>query len=127
MAELTDRQRALLKGKNFGVVGTVGDGGRPQTSVVWVDTDGENVVFNTTNARAKGRNLRSNPWTSVSVWDSDDPYSYFEVQGPAELSEEGAAEHINELSHRYEGKDFAAPVDRVIVRVRPERVLDHLD
>jgi PPOX class probable F420-dependent enzyme len=127
MAELSERQRALLKGKNFGVVGTVGHGGRPQTSVVWVDTDGENVVFNTTNARAKGRNLRSNPRVSVSVWDSDDPYSYFEVQGPAELTEEGAAEHINELSHRYAGKDFAAPVDRVIVRVRPERVLDHLD
>jgi PPOX class probable F420-dependent enzyme len=127
MAELTDRHRALLKGKSFGVVATVGDGGRPQTSVVWIDTDGENVVFNTTNRRAKGRNLRSNPNVSVSVWDGEDPYSYFEVQGRAELSEEGAAEHINELSHRYEGKDFRSPVDRVIVRVRPERVLDHLD
>jgi PPOX class probable F420-dependent enzyme len=127
MATLSNRHQALLKGTNFGVVATVGDGGRPQTSVVWVDTDGENVVFNTTNARAKGRNLRSNPWVSVSVWDNDDPYSYFEVQGPAELSEEGAAEHINELSHRYAGKDFDAPVDRVIVRVRPQRVLDHLE
>jgi PPOX class probable F420-dependent enzyme len=108
-------------------VATVGEGGRPQTSVVWIDTDGENVVFNTTNARAKGRNLRSNPEVSVSVWENDDPYSYFEVQGRAELSEEGAAEHINELSHRYEGKDFSSPVDRVIVRVRPDRVLDHLE
>ena len=127
MAELTARQLGLLKGRNFAVVATVGEGGRPQTSVVWIDTDGENVVFNTTNARAKGRNLRSNPNVSVSVWENDDPYSYFEVQGRAELSEEGAAEHINELSHRYEGKDFRSPVDRVIVRVRPDRVLDHLE
>jgi PPOX class probable F420-dependent enzyme len=127
MAELTERQLGLLKGRNFAVVATVGEGGRPQTSVVWIDTDGENVVFNTTNARAKGRNLRSNPEVSVSVWENDDPYSYFEVQGRAELSEEGAAEHINELSHRYEGKDFSSPVDRVIVRVRPDRVLDHLE
>ena len=127
MAELTERQLGLLKGRNFAVVATVGEGGRPQTSVVWIDTDGENVVFNTTNARAKGRNLRSNPEVSVSVWENDDPYSYFEVQGRAELSEEGAAEHINELSHRYEGKDFRSPVDRVIVRVRPDRVLDHLE
>ena len=127
MAQLTDRQQALLKSKNFAVVATVGDGGRPQTSVVWVDTDGEHVVFNTTNKRAKGRNLRSNPRVSVSVWDNGDPYSYFEVQGRAELSEEGAAEHINELSHKYAGKDFDSPVDRVIVRVRPERILDHLD
>jgi PPOX class probable F420-dependent enzyme len=127
MAELTERQLGLLKGRNFAVVATVGEGGRPQTSVVWIDTEGENVVFNTTNARAKGRNLRSNPEVSVSVWENDDPYSYFEVQGRAELSEEGAAEHINELSHRYEGKDFSSPVDRVIVRVRPDRVLDHLE
>ena len=127
MAGLTERQLGLLKGRNFAVVATVGERGRPQTSVVWIDTDGENVVFNTTNARAKGRNLRSNPEVSVSVWENDDPYSYFEVQGRAELSEEGAAEHINELSHRYEGKDFSSPVDRVIVRVRPDRVLDHLE
>jgi PPOX class probable F420-dependent enzyme len=70
MAELTERQLDLLKGRNFAVVATVGEGGRPQTSVVWIDTDGENVVFNTTNARAKGRNLRSNPEVSVSVWEN---------------------------------------------------------
>ena len=126
MAKLSDRQQQLLKeGKHFGVVATVGEDGHPQTSVVWVDTDGENVVFNTTNKRAKGRNLRANPVVSISVWNNDDPYAYFEVQGPVELTEEGAAQHINELSQRYEGKDFRTPVDRVIARVRPQRVLDH--
>ena len=126
MATVTDRQAALLQaGKHFGVVATVGDDGRPQTSVVWVDWDGENVVFNTTNARAKGRNLRGNPRVSISVWNNDNPYAYFEVEGTATLDETGAAEHINDLSLRYTGEDFASPVDRVIVRVRPERVLDH--
>ena len=126
MATVTDRQAAVLQaGKHFGVVATVGDDGRPQTSVVWVDWDGENVVFNTTNARAKGRNLRDNPRVSISVWDNDNPYAYFEVEGTATLDETGAAEHINELSLRYTGEDFATPVDRVIVRVQPARVLDH--
>ena len=126
MAKLSDRQQQLLKeGKHFGVVATVGEDGHPQTSVVWVDTDGENVVFNTTNKRAKGRNLRANPVVSISVWDNDDPYRYFEVEGTAELDEEGAGEHINELSLRYEGKPFHTPTDRVIVRVNPTRVLDH--
>lgn len=126
MATLTSKQKELLKaGKHFGVVATVDDAGRPQTSVIWVDTDGENLVFNTTNARAKGRNLKTRPRLSVSVWDNDDPYKYFEVQGTAELTEDGAAEHINELSQRYDGVDFHTPVDRVIVRVKPERVLNH--
>ena len=125
MTALTDQQIELLKGLNFGVIATVAENGRPQTSVVWVDTDGENLVFNTTNKRAKGRNLRTNPRVSVSVWDNTDPYKYFEVEGPVELDEEGAAEHINELSLRYDGKPFHTPVDRLIVRVKPERVLDH--
>ncbi len=54
MATLTAKQLDLLKGKNFAVVATVGEDGAPQTSVVWVDTDGENVVFNT-HERARER------------------------------------------------------------------------
>jgi PPOX class probable F420-dependent enzyme len=126
VADLSANQIELLRsGKHFGVVATVDDDGRPQTSVVWLDTDGENLVFNTTNKRAKGRNLRRNPHVSVSVWDNDDPYRYFEVEGKAELDENGAGAHIEELSQRYEGKPFHTPVDRVIVRVHPTRVLDH--
>jgi PPOX class probable F420-dependent enzyme len=125
MATLTDKHLDLLRGKNFAVVATVGEDGRPQTSVVWIDTDGENVVFNTTNSRAKGRNLRKDPRVSVSIWDNEDPYKYLEVEGAAELDENGAGEHINDLSHKYEGKDFHTPTNRVIVRIRPERVLDH--
>jgi PPOX class probable F420-dependent enzyme len=125
MSALSDKHLALLKGHNFGVIATVGENGRLQTSVVWVDTDGENVLVNTTNKRAKGRNLRANPRVSISVWDNEDPYKYFEVEGRVELVDEGANEHISELSQRYEGKDFHTPVDRVIARIKPERVLDH--
>lgn len=125
MTALSDRHIELLKGHNFGVIATVGESGRLQTSVVWVDTDGENVLVNTTNKRAKGRNLRANPRVSISVWDNEDPYVYFEVEGPVELDDDGADEHISELSRRYEGKDFHTPVDRVIARIRPERILNH--
>ena len=125
MAALTAKHLDLLKGKNFAVVATVGADGHPQTSVVWVDTDGENVVFNTTNARAKGRNLRANPHVSVCIWPREDPYRYLEVEGKASLDENGAGEHINDLSLKYEGKDFHTPTNRVIVRVKPERVLDY--
>ena len=125
MTALSEKHIGLLKGLNFGVIATVGEHGRLQTSVVWVDTDGENVLVNTTTRRAKGRNLRANPRVSISVWDNEDPYRYFEVEGPVELDETGANEHIGELSRRYEGKDFHTPVHRVIVRIKPERVLDH--
>jgi PPOX class probable F420-dependent enzyme len=125
MPELSQKQLALLRGRNFGAVGTLGADGRPQTSIVWVDTDGERLIFNTTNKRAKGRNLRERPDVSVSVWNRDDPYRYFEVEGVAELDEEGANTHIHELSHKYRGKPFHTPFDRVIVRVKPRRIYDY--
>ncbi len=125
MPRLTDEQIRYFEEPNFGVVGIVTPKNEPRTSVVWLDWDGENVVFNTTTFRAKGRYIPGNPTVSVCVWNRDDPYSYIEVVGTAELDEEGAAEHIDMLSHKYEGKGFNNPVDRVIVRVRPELVFDH--
>jgi PPOX class probable F420-dependent enzyme len=125
MATLTDDQAQLFEDTNFAVVGIVTPRDEPRTSIVWVDWDGENVIFNTTNARAKGRYLRVNPKVSVCVWPRDDPYSYVEVVGTAVLDEEGANEHISKLSQKYEGKPFHTPVDRVIVRVKPELIFDH--
>lgn len=125
MAALTDKHLELLRGKNFAAVATLKEDGTPQTSIVWVDTDGEHLVFNTTNWRAKGKHLRRDPRVSVAVFDSESPYRYFEVEGTAELEVEGANEHIHELSHKYNGKDFHTPVDRVIVRVTPERIFNY--
>jgi PPOX class probable F420-dependent enzyme len=113
MTALSAQHLDLLRGENFGVIATVGEDGRVQTSVVWVDTDGENVLVNTTNWRAKGRNLRANPRVSISVWDNDDPYKYFEVEGPVELTEEGANEHI--LPHARRPRDRA---DQAAARAR---------
>jgi PPOX class probable F420-dependent enzyme len=122
MATLTEKQAQLFLDPNFGVVGTVKEDGSPQTSVVWVDWDGENVVFNTKRPRAKGRHLTRNPRVSISVIDREDPYRYVEVEGTAVLDDEGANEHIGKLSHKYKGTDYHDPTGRVIVRVRPERV-----
>ena len=126
MAELTDAQLTLLRDRNFGVVATLKSDGSPQTSVVWIDTDGEHVIFNTRNDRAKGRHLRRDPRVSVTVFDADRAYRYFEVEGVAELEVEGANEHIHELSRKYnDGKDFHTAENRVIVKVTPRRIFDY--
>jgi PPOX class probable F420-dependent enzyme len=125
LPELNDAQLALLRGQNFAVVATIKPDGMPQTSVVWVDTDGEHVIFNTRNDRAKGKHLRRDPRVSVTVFDAERAYRYFEVEGVAELEVEGANEHIHELSRKYDGIDFHTPENRVIVKLVPERILDH--
>lgn len=124
MATLTEEQAGLFKGRNFATVATTRADGSAQLTPVWIDWDGENVVFNTAEGRAKPRNIRRRPVVSVQVIDHDDPYKWVSVTGPAEISEEGAVEHIHELSRRYRGSDYdlAPGQQRLIVRVRPERV-----
>lgn len=124
MAGLTDEQAKLLKGKNFAIVGTVGTDGVPQQTVNWIDWDGEYVLVNTADGRVKPRNIRRRPVVSICVYDHENPYRYVTVVGPAELTDEGAEEHINELSHRYFGRDYhyVPGEKRLIVRITPERV-----
>jgi PPOX class probable F420-dependent enzyme len=121
MATLTEKQADLLSRPNFAVVTTLQDDGSPQSSVVWIDWDGEAVLFNTTKKRVKGQNLARDPRVSVVVIDRDDPYRYVEVEGIAELQEDGADEHIRALSVKYRHDTYARG-DRVIVRVHPRRV-----
>lgn len=122
---LTDKQIAFLKEPNYAVVATVDERGRPRSTVVWVDTDGEAVRFNTTTKRAKARHLAANPYVSVLVVDRNDFYRWLEVQGRAETTEEGADEHIDALSRKYDGKPWEGPLDRLLVRVLPERVNEY--
>jgi PPOX class probable F420-dependent enzyme len=84
-------------------------------------------VFNTTNKRAKGQNLRRDARVSVLVWDNDNPYRYVEVEGTAELEQDVGTEHMHRMSRKYTGKDWHTPVDRLIVRVTPRRIHDYND
>jgi PPOX class probable F420-dependent enzyme len=108
----------------YGVASTVRKDGSPHQSVVWVDYDGENVLVNTAEGRAKPRHIRANPHVGVAVVDPEDPYRWISVSGPAEMTEDGAEEHIHKLSWKYRGRAYDLPEgqQRLLVRVRPERV-----
>jgi PPOX class probable F420-dependent enzyme len=124
MAKLSEKQIELLRRPNLAIVGTIRPDGTPQLTPTWVDTDGEHVLVNTAEGRWKTRNLRRDPRISVTVVDRDDPYDWVSVTGTAELTHEGAEEHIHKLSHKYRGKDYDKPNDpqRILVRITPERI-----
>ena len=124
MAKLSEKQIELLRRPNLAIVGTIRRDGTPQLTPTWVDTDGEHVLVNTAEGRWKTRNLRRDPRISVTVVDRDDPYDWVSVTGTAELTHEGAEEHIHRLSHKYRGKDYDKPKDpqRILVRITPERI-----
>jgi PPOX class probable F420-dependent enzyme len=120
--KLTDDQKALLDGPNYAVVAVNDERGRPRSTVVWVDREGDTVRFNTTTMRAKGRHLAHGGYVSVLVFDDGNFHRWVEFQGSAELSEDGADEHIHALSQKYTGHDFTNPQNRVIVRVTPQHI-----
>jgi PPOX class probable F420-dependent enzyme len=127
MAKLSDKQVELLRGRNWGTVTTLRKDGSPHSTPVWIDTDGENVLFNTSIGRTKERNLRRDPRVSVVVLPAEDQQSgYVSVTGTASITEAGAVDHINKLAKKYVDLDeypWLQPGEqRVIVTIKPDKV-----
>lgn len=127
MTALNEKQAALFRGRNWGTVTTLRADGSPHSTPVWIDTDGENVLFNTAVGRAKERHLRRDPRVSVVVLPADNQQSgYVAVTGTAEITEDGALDHINKLAKKYidqETYPYLQPGERrVIVTITPDKV-----
>lgn len=124
---LPSESHALLDQPNFAHVVTLMRDGTPQSTPVWIDRDGDVVVFNTAKGRAKHRNLVRDPRITVSVHDANNPYRYLQVRGRAEFVDEGADAHIDAMAKKYLGKDrypmHSDDEERVIVRVVPDAVV----
>jgi PPOX class probable F420-dependent enzyme len=83
------------------------------------------VLFSTIKGRRKYANLRRDPRVSLLVFDPANPYTYAEVRGTAVVTDDPAAELIEQLALKYTGQSFGTrPGERrVIVRVTPDRVV----
>ena len=126
MAPLTEKVREFLRQPYVGEVTTIRPDGSPHTTVVWVDVDTDEVLFNTAIGRAKERYIRRDPRVSLIVVDPEDPYRWVSVSGTAVIDTEGADDKIDELTKKYLGKDeypWRRPDEqRINVRIRPDRV-----
>jgi PPOX class probable F420-dependent enzyme len=124
--------RDLLERPIPGVLTTLMPDGQPQSSLVWVDCDGECARFNTTLERQKGRNLARDPRLSLLVVDPDDTSRFLQIRGEAELITEGATEQLDTLTRRYtrhprfygyvHPAEQAARETRVTVRIHARRM-----
>lgn len=91
----------LLTRPVCGVLTTMGPDGQPESSLVWVDHDGECARINTTLERRKARNLLADPKISLLVVDPDNTGRFIQVRGDAELVTDGALEHLDVITRRY--------------------------
>ena len=130
-ATLSERDVELLKGPNYATFVTIDDDGIPQSTIIWIDTDGSNVLVNTAKGRVKDRNVRRDPKVSVLVVKEGDAYDWISVSGRVIDIEEGerAERHIDELSHRYDGHGYSFTQGQVreILTIAPERIIRYKD
>jgi PPOX class probable F420-dependent enzyme len=126
---LNEAVRKLLDEPNHAVLGTVNRDGSPQTSVVWVTRDGDDVLISSAAGRRKDRNMRRDPRVSLSVWDAADPETYAEIRGLAVVTEDAARELAVQLAEKYDGPgageeflQLPPEVVRVVVRITPQHV-----
>ena len=129
---LNDAVRKLLDDPNPAVLATVNADGSPQTSVVWVGRDGDELVISSQAGRRKERNIRRDPRVSLSVLDRDDPLQYVEVRGLATVTEDVGRELAVRLEEQYSGPgsgqeylDLPPDVVRVVIRIKPLRVVGY--
>lgn len=127
MEKLTDEAKALLSRPLHAWVTTVRPDGSLHATVVWVDVDGDDVIFNTAVGRAKEKHLRADPQVSVSVLDTENAYHFVSVSGRGRLELEGADQVIDRLAKKYLDANtypFRKPgEERVTVRITPEKVV----
>ena len=94
--------------------------------MVWMDVDGNEVLFNTAEGRVKPRNLRRDPRILISVQNPLNPQAHVIFHGTATLTAEGADQHIDMLAKRFLGMDkypWRRPGEkRLIVRTHVDRI-----
>jgi len=122
---IPEKYRDLFKKRAFASLGTLMPDGRPQVTPVWVDLEGDRVIFNSAKGRQKDRNVRRDPRVALAVVDPDNPYRYLEIRGRVtEITEEGADAHIDKLAKKYLDVDkypYRQPGEvRVIYKVQVE-------
>jgi len=113
---LSNESKAML------YLATIMPDGSPQVTPVWFSTDGEHILINTNEGRVKDNNMKARPKVAMTIQDPNKIYRYFGIRGEVvDYTTEGADEHINMLSLRYDDEPWTerATQKRIIFKIKP--------
>jgi PPOX class probable F420-dependent enzyme len=101
--------------------------GSPQLTQTWVTTDGEYVVINIVDGAQKALNIARDGRVAINVVDPDEVFRYYAVRGRViDMTTEGGAESIDEISHKYLGIPYpnftGKPETRVLITIEADKV-----
>nr|WP_042191889.1 PPOX class F420-dependent oxidoreductase [Kibdelosporangium sp. MJ126-NF4]CEL20350.1 Pyridoxamine 5'-phosphate oxidase [Kibdelosporangium sp. MJ126-NF4]CTQ97575.1 Pyridoxamine 5'-phosphate oxidase [Kibdelosporangium sp. MJ126-NF4] len=127
-ANWTDEIRARVREPRVWYVATTSEDGSPHVTPMWVDLDGDLVLFNTTVGRVKERNLRRDPRVCLSNADTADPFDRIQIHGHAVrfVTGEQAVRGMDALAGKYLGAEryeWLIPGEqRVTISIEPTRI-----
>lgn len=99
--------RDLLSRPNFAHLATLMPDGSPNVPPVWIGVRDNHILIGTGESSLKVRNLRRDPRLALSVVDFHDPYEEVQIRGRVvEFRDDSKFEVMDEISHKYTGKDF---------------------
>lgn len=111
---------------------TVRADGSPHVAPVWIDLDGDEVVFMTSAETVKGKAIGRDGRVSLCLDDDRPPFSFVTVSGTTTTSTDPdellrwatriAARYMGEAEAEAYGRRNAVPPE-IVVRVRPTKVV----
>ena len=78
---LSEKARELIDRPVLASLATLNRDGSPQISPLWIDLDGDNVVFNTAATSGQGAQHAAGARVAATVIDPDDPYNVVAFRG----------------------------------------------
>ena len=122
---LDNKTIQMASGPNYATLTTLFKNGVPQTHLMWVYTDGENILINTEIHRFKYKNILKDPRVTVTIWKHDNPFKFVEVRGEviAEITGQEARDNIDKLSQKYWEKPYPFPIqsERIVLVIKSNK------
>ena len=131
MTALTPAAREVITSGRLCHLTTINPDGSPQTSLVWVGLDGDEIVSGHLDLRRKLRNVERDPRVVLSLETGHRNAmgldEYLVVHGTARVTEGGAPELLQRLADVYLGPGtkfppFDDPPPGYVLRMTPERI-----
>jgi PPOX class probable F420-dependent enzyme len=130
---LNEAVHYIIDGAHLSVLATINPDGTPQTSVVFVKRDGDDILFSTIKGRRKTINMERHPRVNLLIHglpvdrpnQTGDGPNYTTISGTVQLTDDPDGAFHQEMYSIYMGGATPPPepgAQRVIGRIVPERI-----